>query len=64
MAVTETFLELYSRLREANRELKTAVENGEDEVGDLIENYVQIQIAMIKEAKTGNGNTDATTTQR
>lgn len=60
--VTETFLELFSRLREANRELKTAVENGEEEVGDLIENYVQIQIAMIKEAK--NDKAAATTTQR
>lgn len=47
---TDKFLDLYQKLRETNRELKTAVERGEkDKVPALVKNYVKIQVKMIEE---------------
>lgn len=56
---TDKFLDLFQKLREANRELKTAVERGEkDKVLALVETYVKIQVEMIEE--TANGKRYAT----
>lgn len=56
---TDKFLDLFQKLREANRELKTAVERGEkDKVPALVETYVKIQVEMIEE--TANGKRYAT----